>query len=120
MDTYILDENDCPCLATFEKYHEWRRSLPEEIQTGVGFTLDSTERDGIRVSTVYLGMDHGFDNGPPVLWETMVFGMDDEIMRRYTSRQQAEEGYKEICNEVFNMAYTTPKKPKGGKGGKGK
>lgn len=49
----------------------------------------------ILVSTVFLGLDHNFlQDGPPVLWETMVFGGPlDGKMDRYTSRQAAEEGH---------------------------
>jgi hypothetical protein len=28
---------------------------------------------GLRVSTVWLGLDHGFGDGPPLIFETMVF-----------------------------------------------
>lgn len=44
------------------------------------------------VSTVFLGLDHNFDGGPPVLWETMVFGgpMDQHMDRCAGSREQAE------------------------------
>jgi hypothetical protein len=35
--------------------------------------------DGIEVSTVFLGLDHNFGmNGPPILFETMVFGPAEE------------------------------------------
>ena len=51
------------------------------------------------VSTVFLGLDHrvGAD-GPPVLWETLIFGgpLDGE-QRRYTSRADAEAGHTELC-----------------------
>lgn len=47
------------------------------------------------VSTVFLGLDHSYGKGPPILWETMVFGgsMRDEYMERYTSEQEALEGH---------------------------
>lgn len=52
---------------------------------------------GGRVSTVFLGLDHGWDGGPPVLWETMVFGLgDQEISRRYRSRHDAEVGHEQL------------------------
>ena len=31
---------------------------------------------GIRISTVFLGLDHSFGIGEPVLWETMIFDDD--------------------------------------------
>lgn len=44
------------------------------------------------VSTVFLGLDHNYGVGPPILWETMVFGgkMDQEQARCSGSREQAE------------------------------
>lgn len=43
-----------------------------------------------KVSTVFLGFDHGWE-GEPVLWETMVFGgpLDQEQDRCSGSREQA-------------------------------
>jgi hypothetical protein len=54
----------------------------------------------ITVSTVFLGIDHNFvdPDGPPVLWETMVFGLSDpsEICERYSSREDAIAGHNEL------------------------
>lgn len=55
--------------------------------------------DGSYVSTVFLGCDHDFSGaGPPVLWETMVFGpgTEDEEMDRYSSREAALAGHDAI------------------------
>jgi hypothetical protein len=50
---------------------------------------------------VFLGLDHSFRQGPPILWETMVFGgpLDGEMMR-YTSRAEAFDGHQEMCRRV--------------------
>lgn len=32
------------------------------------------EIDGVRISTVFLGLDHAFGGGVPLLFETMIFG----------------------------------------------
>jgi hypothetical protein len=49
----------------------------------------------VHISTVFLGLDHGWDGGKPLLWETMIFGGDhDSYQRRYTSREDAEEGHR--------------------------
>ncbi len=44
-----------------------------------------------KISTVFLGLDHGWKPGPPVLWETMVFGgpHDQETWRCAGCREQA-------------------------------
>lgn len=49
-----------------------------------------------RVSTVFLGVDHGFGESDPLLYETMVFGAeswDDRYLRRYSTRAAAERGH---------------------------
>ncbi len=49
------------------------------------------------VSTVWLGLDHNFGNGPPLIFETMVFGDDgEEDVRRYSTKDEAERGHARI------------------------
>ena len=50
----------------------------------------------IRVSTVFLGLDHNFRGGEPVLFETMIFGgpLNGE-MWRYCTYDEAERGHAE-------------------------
>ena len=52
-------------------------------------------RGGVLVSTVFLGLDHGFTSaGPPVLWETMIFGGPlDEYQLRYCTYADAMAGH---------------------------
>jgi hypothetical protein len=49
----------------------------------------------IRVSTVWLGLDHSFTGeGPPLIYETMIFGgPHDGDMWRYATREEAEAGH---------------------------
>jgi hypothetical protein len=63
-------------------------------------TLARTDiTDGIYVSTVFLGIDHNFTgDGPPVLWETMIFGGPRHgYQDRYTSEKAAKRGHKRAC-----------------------
>lgn len=51
---------------------------------------------GGRVSTVFLGLDHSFLHGPPLIFETMVFAprsWSDLDMNRYTTEEQAKAGH---------------------------
>ncbi len=52
---------------------------------------------GYRVSTVWLGLDHGIGfmtGGPPVIFETMIFGPEDlQEQWRYTSELEAVDGH---------------------------
>ena len=57
----------------------------------------------IRVSTVFLGIDHNYSRqGPPVLWETMAFRSGEAIDRqdRYTSEEAAWAGHEAFCQWV--------------------
>ncbi len=55
---------------------------------------DTFEVNGerVRVSTVFLALDHAFNESSPILWETMVFGgkHDEEQDRCGGNREQAE------------------------------
>jgi len=60
----------------------------------------------IEVSTVFLGIDHQFYNGPPLLFETMVFGGDlDQTCRRCSTWDEAVEQHETILSEVLNRVY---------------
>lgn len=55
---------------------------------------------GIFVSTVWLGTDHSFGTGPPLIFETMVFDRttsasmaNDLFMDRYSTEEQALAGH---------------------------
>jgi hypothetical protein len=94
MTTYVL--NDAgepvpePSVATWAAW----------MQTG-NRQVASDSVGAVRVSTVFLGVDHAFDGGPPVLWETMCFDGTKDRQRRYTSKQEAIRGHVETVAEEF-------------------
>lgn len=55
----------------------------------------------VRVSTVFLGLDHGFGSEVPILFETMVFGgkLDQEQVR-YATYDEAEKGHAAMIERV--------------------
>ena len=60
-----------PCSS--DEWVDWMEDHADDRH--VGDTLIANE---IRVSTVFLGLDHNiYGDGPPVLFETMIFGKDD-------------------------------------------
>ncbi len=89
-DYYILKDR-IPAPATLCEYAQW---MDDEIRR---VALD--ERDGVRVSTVFLGMDHSFGHGgPPILFETMVFGGEhDEYQERCSTYEEAEAMHHRVC-----------------------
>jgi hypothetical protein len=107
-DRYILDEHDnpqpCEDLTEWARFYESdRRRVAQDLDEG-------NDADGtrVRVSTVFLGLDHNyFGKGPPILWETLVFGgvLDGE-MDRYTSREAALRGHQAMCQRVNDTIQT--------------
>lgn len=86
---WILDENQNPVKASREQYVAWAKDNHPA-------TIALNDLDwGIRVSTVFLGIDHGYYiSGPPVLYETMVLGSDEiEWCERHITREQALESH---------------------------
>lgn len=63
--------------------------------------VDKTKIGNVQVSTVFLCIDHSFESGEPVLFETMVFGgpLDGE-MDRYCSWDDAVKGHAAIVQRV--------------------
>lgn len=55
----------------------------------------------VRVSTVFLGVNHSYGYGPPLWFETMIFGGEyDQHQWRYETWFEAETGHKEILKTV--------------------
>lgn len=73
------------------------------------------------VSTVFLGLDHSFGSGPPLLFETMVFDEQRNEMycERYSTWEQAVAGHDFACTLVMEGKFeeekvTLPSLPEGG------
>lgn len=63
--------------------------------------VDRTEVGDAEVSTVFLGLNHAHFNGPPLLFETMIFGGEwDSYQWRYTLRAEAERGHAAIVAKL--------------------
>jgi len=67
--------------------------------------IEKTKFGEVEVSTVFLGMSHGEQNGKPILFETLVFGgRHDSYMDRYTTWDDAVKGHKEVCDMVDKVS----------------
>jgi hypothetical protein len=74
------------------------------LETAGNRIVAKDEFPDCRVSTVFLGLDHNFNDGPPLLWETMIFGGEhDQHQERYTSRAGALEGHEKACALVSGV-----------------
>ena len=94
---YILDNEGNPKQEpNLIKWAQWFEDIDNRqvATTIVG--------DDIRISTVFLALDHDFTNeGPPILFETMVFGGKlDDYQRRYVRIEEARAGHEATVEKV--------------------
>ena len=85
------------------------RPASDILEWGVKFRQDrvvakTQVSETILVSTVFLGIDHGFSvDRPPLLFETMVFGDgEDDLMGRCSTWEQAEEMHKRVVGKFVS------------------
>jgi hypothetical protein len=93
---YILNGHEPVEEPDLMKWGAWMQKADRQVR--------DTFRDSVRVSTVFLGIDHNFWDwdGPPLLFETMVFinGSGDE-MERYSTWDEALRGHENMVNKIF-------------------
>lgn len=58
--------------------------------------------DGVRISTIFLGLDYSLGPGPPLWFETMIFGEPD-YEERCTTWEQAEEQHARAIAHLKGM-----------------
>lgn len=65
-------------------------------------TIEEETGETIEVSTVLLMIDHNFlGEGPPIIFETMVFGGEmDEACWRYSTEEAARDGHETIVEAL--------------------
>uniref|UniRef100_A0A6M3JQR8 Uncharacterized protein n=1 Tax=viral metagenome TaxID=1070528 RepID=A0A6M3JQR8_9ZZZZ len=92
-DKYILDGHKA-VKANLKKWAKWYETTDRQVAMDIIVNIS--------VSTVFLGLDHSFGDGPPLLFETRVFGGAlDQEQERYTTWEQAEAGHKEMVKRVL-------------------
>ncbi len=102
-EQYILDANGEPVAADLATWARWFETSPDRV------VARDELPNGVIVSTVFLGLDHNFDDtGLPILWETMIFGgKHDGYQSRYTSREDAVAGHAFAVDLVSPRPTTT-------------
>ncbi len=90
---YILKNKTPIAVDSTLQWAEWFGTSDRIVkQTTVGET---------EVSTIFLGIDHQHFNGPPLLFETMVFGGKfDQDMDRCSTWEQAKEQHRDMVYKV--------------------
>ena len=88
---YILKDKKPVEETDLLKWAEWFETADRVVaKTKIG------EQE---VSTVFLGLDHSFWGGKPLLFETMIFP-ECEYQERYSTWEEAEEGHKRAVLNV--------------------
>ena len=96
---YIL-RNRKTIPATFQEWLDW---CVEENNAGRDYKrVALNEKDGVRVSTVFLGLNHALHaNEPPLIFETMIFGGEhDQEQDRCSTWDEAEQMHKRMCEKA--------------------
>lgn len=91
---YILKDK-VPVAVDLLEWAKWFGEADRQV--------DRTVIDiGEEVSTVFLGLDHQWGDGPALLFETMVFGGSfDGKQWRYSTWEEAEAGHKRMVERVM-------------------
>ena len=92
---WILEGHNIVHEPDLLKWGKWMETADRHVAL--------TERDDVRISTVFLGLDHSlWDGGPPILFETMVFiNGDGGEMERYATWDEAVEGHANMVAKIF-------------------
>lgn len=102
IDKYILNaEGDAVSCEDLMTWAAWFKRASEPRTDGqcdrhVAVSLRGEPGNEHRISTVFLGINHRFVPGPPLLFETMIFGPDgnaDDYQERYETRFEALIGH---------------------------
>lgn len=82
---------------------EWMESF-DATRNDSSQIAENSSADGlVRVSTVWLmGVNQNFSDGPPLLYETMIFGGPNDLeCWRWSTEAEARAGHAEICSSYL-------------------
>lgn len=94
---YYILEGKTP--KTVDDPTEWARWYETANRT-----VKKTMLTDCDVSTVFLGMNHAFGGGTPILFETMIFGGEhDGYCERCATWEEAEKEHQKAIELVFEV-----------------
>jgi len=92
-DKYILDGEKAVPEPDLLKWATWYQTADRRVA--------NNKIGEVRVSTVFLAVDHSFGEGPPQLFETLVFdGPLSDEMDRYATWAEAVAGHAKMVERV--------------------
>ncbi len=94
MANYILNGHEPVIEPDIMKWATWFETHSRKVA--------NTEMKDVSVSTVFLGINHGYD-GEILLFETMIFGGEhDGDQWRYSTWDEAVKGHQAACELVVS------------------
>ena len=92
---YILDKDKKVVLVDRMTWAKWFETSKGRILKQDFFEVSvSGLKAEVQVSTVFLGLDHQWGDGPPLIFETMIFGgPKNQYQDRYSTYEEALAGH---------------------------
>jgi hypothetical protein len=92
------------------EFLEWAASFSKSDRKIGSTFLTSPEGDEIRVSTVFLGIDHNVMGTIPILFETMIFGgkHDGDYQERCATYKEALVMHRKAVQMLVSEGCTDP------------
>lgn len=97
---YRLDNHTPVKTNDLDAWVDWFQNADRRVaRTTVGDAV---------ICTDFLGLDHQYGDGPPLLFETMVFGGEfDQDMTRCSTWDQAEQQHRDMVYKLTVLADDT-------------
>lgn len=97
MMNYILEGKTPKPVEDILQWARWFETADRHVE--------KTMVEDIRVSNVFLGIDHGWSSEVPILFETMIFGgAHNDFQQRYATWEDAESGHAEAVKLAQSCA----------------
>lgn len=99
---YILKGKEIVEEPDLLKWADWLEAHAKEVRLAQTFIRRYLVFRQYRVSTIFLGLDHSFGVGPPLVFETMVFGKGraNQYQERYSTYDKAIAGHARVVKNV--------------------
>lgn len=95
---YILVDRKAVAVSLIE----WSRAFEVEDRN-VAKSTAVFNGVNVGVSTVFLGLNHQYGDGPPLLFETMIFGgLLDQYQERCSTWEEADKMHEVACQAVLD------------------
>jgi len=111
-DKYILKDHTPILEPDLTKWLKWFETANRRVDET--FITNNITKEKIRVSTVFLGLNHNYiQEEPPLLFETMIFGGkfdEEEYQTRCSTWKEAEKMHQKAIDVVSAINLIEGKK----------